>query len=46
MEKSADEKKTFYVIGDINIDANKTNRNCLQADRYMQVITSNEGFSL
>ena len=46
MEKLADEKKMFYIIGDINIDINKTNQNSLQADRYMQVTTSNEAFSL
>ena len=46
MEKLADEKKRFYIIGDINIDINRTNQNSPQADRYMQVITSNGAFSL
>ena len=46
MKKLADEKKMFYIIGDINIDINKTNQNSPQADRYMQVITSNGAFSL
>ena len=47
MEKLADEKKMFiYIIGDINIDINRTNQNSSQADRYMQVITSNGAFSL
>ena len=46
MEKLADEKKMFYIIGDINIDINKTNQNSPQADRYIQVITSNGEFSL
>ena len=46
MEKLADEKKTFYIIGDINIDMNKTNQNCPQADRCMQVVTINGAFSL
>ena len=36
MEKLADEKKTFYIISDSNIDINKTNENCPQAERYMQ----------
>ena len=40
MEKLADKKKRFYIIGDINIDINRTNQNSPQADRYMQVITS------
>ena len=35
MEKLADEKKIFYMIGDINIDINKTNQNSLQADKYV-----------
>ena len=38
--------KMFYIIGDINIDINRTNQNSPQADRYMQVITSNGAFSL
>ena len=46
MEKLADEKKTFCIIGNINIDINKTNQNSRQADRHMQVITSNGAFSL
>ena len=46
MEKLADEKKMFYIIGDVNIDINRTNQNSPQADRYMQVITSNGAFSL
>ena len=46
MEKLADEKKMFYIIGDINIDINRTNQNSPQADRYMQVITNNGAFSL
>ena len=46
MEKLVDEKKMFYIIGDINIDINRTNQTCPQADRYMQVITSNGAFSL
>ena len=46
MEKLADKNKMFYIIGDINIDINRTNQNSLQADRYMQVITSNGAFSL
>ena len=46
MEKLADEKKMLYIIGDINIDINRTNQNSPQADRYMQVITSNGAFSL
>ena len=46
MEKLADEKKMFYIISDINIDINRTNQNSPQADRYMQVITSNGVFSL
>ena len=46
MEKLADQKKMFCIIGDINIDINRINQNSLQADRYMQVITSNGAFSL
>ena len=46
MEKLADEKKILYIIGDINIDINRTNENSPQADRYIQVITSNRAFSL
>ena len=46
MEKLADEKKISYIIGGINIDINKTNQNSPQADRYMQVITSNGAFFL
>ena len=46
MEKLADEKKMFYIIGHINIEINKTNQNSPQADRYMQPITSNGAFSL
>ena len=46
MKKLADEKKMFYIIGDINIDINRTNQNSPQADRYMQVITTNGAFSL
>ena len=46
MEKLADEKKMFYIIGHINIDIYRTNQNSPQADRYMQVITSNKAFSL
>ena len=46
MEKLADEKKRFYIIGDITIDINRTNQNSPQADRYMQVITSNGAFSV
>ena len=46
MEKLADEKKMFYIVGDLNIDINKTNQNSPQADRNMQVITSNGAFSL
>ena len=46
MEKHADKKKRFYIIDDINIDINRTNQNRPQADRYMQVITSNGAFSL
>ena len=48
MEKIADQKKTFYryIIGDINININKTNLNCPPDDRYMQVIASNGAFSL
>ena len=46
MEKLAGEKKRFYIIGNINIDINRTNQNSPQADRYMQVITSNGAFSL
>ena len=46
MEKLADEKKIFHIIGDINIDINRTNQNSPQADRYMQVITNNGAFSL
>ena len=42
MEKLAE----FYIIGDINSDINRTNQNSPQADRYMQVITSNGAFSL
>ena len=46
MEKLAEEKKTFYIIGVISIDISKINQNSSQADRYMQVITSNGAFSL
>ena len=46
MEKLADEKELFYIIGDINIDINKTNQNSPQADRYMPVTTSNGAFSV
>ena len=46
MEKLAHEKKMFYIIGDINIDINRTNQNSPQADKYMQVITSNGELSL
>ena len=46
MEKLADEKKRCYIIGDVNIDINRTNQNSPQADRYMQGITSNGAFSL
>ena len=46
MEKLVDKKKMFYIIGDINIDINKTNQNSPQADRYIQVITRNGAFSL
>ena len=46
MENLVDEKKIFYIIGDINIDINRTNQNNPQADRYMQVIASNGAFSL
>ena len=46
MEKLADEKKMFYIIGDINIDINRTNQKSPQAERCMQVITSNGAFSL
>ena len=45
MKKLADEKKLFYIIGDINFDINKTNQNSSQVDRYMQVITNNGAFS-
>ena len=45
MKKLADEKKLFYIIGDINIDIKKTNQNSPQVDRYMQVITNNGTFS-
>ena len=41
MEKLADEKKMFYIIGDINIDIIKTNQNSPQAGRYMQVMINN-----
>ena len=41
MEKLADEKKMFYIIGDINIDINKTNQNSPQAGRYTQVMINN-----
>ena len=44
MGKLANENKTFYVIDNINIDIDKTNQNSPQADRYMQVITSNRAF--
>ena len=46
MEKLTDENKMFYIIGDINIDINRTNQNSPQADRYMHVITSNGTFFL
>ena len=46
MEKLADERKMFYSIGDNNIDINRTNQNSPQADRYMQMITSNGAFSV
>ena len=46
MEKLTDEKKMFYIIGNINIDVNNTNQNSPQVDRYMQVVTSNGAFSL
>ena len=45
MKKLADEKKLFYIIGEINFDINKTNQNNPQVDRYMQVITNNGAFS-
>ena len=45
MEKLDDEKKMFYIISDINFDINHPNQNSPNADRYMQVITSNEAFS-
>ena len=46
LEKLGNEKKTFYILGDMNININKTNQNYPQADRYMQAITSNGAFSL
>ena len=46
MKKLVDEEKTFDIIGDINIDINKTNKYCAQADRYTHVITSNGAFPL
>ena len=45
LKKLTDETKTFYILGDININISNSTQNNTQADKYMQVVTSNRAFS-
>ena len=45
-KKLTDEKKTFCILGDININTNNSTQNSAQADNYTHVVTSNGAFSL
>ena len=46
LEKLSNEKRNFYIVGDININIIVTNQLSPQAEKYLQAITSNGAFSL